>query len=37
MELLREIVPNLRRVAFVTGVVRAAYTPPEVFKVAGAD
>jgi putative ABC transport system substrate-binding protein len=33
MELLKEIVPNLRRVAFVTGNLGAAYTPPEVSKL----
>jgi putative ABC transport system substrate-binding protein len=32
MELLREIVPNLRRVAFITEVVGASM-PPEVFKL----
>jgi putative tryptophan/tyrosine transport system substrate-binding protein len=34
IELLKEIVPNLRRVANVTSVVGAAYTPPEVAKIA---
>jgi putative tryptophan/tyrosine transport system substrate-binding protein len=34
MELLKEFVPDLRRVANVTGVVGAAYTPPEVAKIA---
>jgi putative ABC transport system substrate-binding protein len=34
MELLKEIVPNLRRVAFVTGVLGAAYVPLEAFKIA---
>jgi putative ABC transport system substrate-binding protein len=33
MELLKEIVPNLRRVAFVTGNLGAAYAPPEVSKL----
>jgi putative ABC transport system substrate-binding protein len=33
MELLKEIVPNLRRVAIVTGNLGAAYTPPEAFKI----
>jgi putative ABC transport system substrate-binding protein len=32
MEILKEIVPNLRRVAFITNL--PAYAPPEVFKVA---
>jgi putative tryptophan/tyrosine transport system substrate-binding protein len=35
MELLKEIVPNLRRVAYVIG--RTAYTPPEVLKIAEED
>jgi putative ABC transport system substrate-binding protein len=33
MELLNEIVPNLRRVAFIYGALRAAYTPPELVKI----
>jgi putative tryptophan/tyrosine transport system substrate-binding protein len=33
MELLKEIVPNLRRVAVIQGVLGAAYTPPEVRKI----
>jgi putative ABC transport system substrate-binding protein len=33
MELLKEIVPNLRRVAFVTGNL-TAYTPKEITKIA---
>jgi hypothetical protein len=35
MELLKEIVPNLRRVACIAGVPGAAYSHPEVFKIAG--
>jgi putative tryptophan/tyrosine transport system substrate-binding protein len=34
MELLKEIVPNLRRVANVTGALGAAYSPPEAAKIA---
>ena len=34
MQLLNEIVPNLRRVAAVTGVLGVAYSPPEVDKIA---
>src|SRR5215831_20894204 len=37
MELLKEIVPNLRRVANVTGVVGVAYSPPEVAKITEED
>ena len=39
MEILKEIVPHLRRVAFVTGVAgaRAAYSPSGAFKVAVED
>jgi putative ABC transport system substrate-binding protein len=33
MELLKEIVPNLRRVAFIQGVLGAAYTQPEAYKI----
>ena len=33
MELLKEIGPNLRRVALITGVLEAAYSPPEVSKI----
>ena len=33
MELLKEIVPNLRSVAFITGVMVGAYTPSEAFKI----
>jgi putative ABC transport system substrate-binding protein len=33
MELLKEIVPHLKRVAFITGVPGAAYFPPEVPKI----
>jgi putative ABC transport system substrate-binding protein len=33
MELLKEIVPNMRRVAYVVGVVGDAYAPPEYFKI----
>jgi putative tryptophan/tyrosine transport system substrate-binding protein len=33
MELLKEIVPNLRRVAFVTGNLGDAYSPPETTKI----
>jgi len=33
MELLKEIVPNLRRVAFITDVMGAAYRPPEASKI----
>jgi putative ABC transport system substrate-binding protein len=33
MELLKEIVPNLKRVAYVTGTLGAAYSPPEVSKL----
>ena len=33
MELLKEIVPNLRRVAFVTGILGAANEPPEASKI----
>jgi putative ABC transport system substrate-binding protein len=32
MELLKEIVPNLRRVAYITGNLATTYTPPEVPK-----
>ena len=37
MELLKEIVPNLRRVALITGVLGAAYSPPEVSKISQED
>jgi putative ABC transport system substrate-binding protein len=37
MELLKEIVPNLRRVAFITDVVRATYSPPEASKIVQED
>jgi len=37
MELLREIVPNLRRAAYITGVVGDAYTPPEAFTMLNDD
>jgi putative ABC transport system substrate-binding protein len=37
MELLKEIVPNLGRVAYVAGVPGAAYSHPEVFKIAEED
>src|SRR5215470_7253408 len=39
MELLKEIVPHLKRVAYVTGIVgaRAAYYPSEGFKIVGED
>ena len=37
MELLKEIVPNLRRVAYIAGVPGAAYSHPEVFKIAEED
>jgi putative tryptophan/tyrosine transport system substrate-binding protein len=33
MELLKEIVPNLRRVAVPQGILGAAYTPPEAAKI----
>src|SRR5262249_32959747 len=33
MEVLKEIVPNLRRVAFITDVMGAAYRPPEASKI----
>src|SRR5215475_594049 len=33
MELLKEIVPNLRRVAFVTGVAGAVFSSPEASKI----
>jgi putative tryptophan/tyrosine transport system substrate-binding protein len=33
MELLKEIVPNLRSVAYITGVKVGAYTPSEAFKI----
>jgi ABC-type uncharacterized transport system substrate-binding protein len=34
MELLKEIVPHLKRVAYITGSsVGAAYSPPEAFKI----
>src|SRR5262245_36800710 len=33
MELLKEIVPNLRKVAFIAGAQAATYTPPEVSKI----
>jgi putative ABC transport system substrate-binding protein len=33
MELLKEIVPNLRRVALITGTLGAAYSPPEASKI----
>jgi putative ABC transport system substrate-binding protein len=33
MELLKEIVPNLKRVAHVTGNLAAAYAPPETDKI----
>jgi putative tryptophan/tyrosine transport system substrate-binding protein len=34
MEFLKEIIPNLRRVASVVGAPEAAYSPPEAAKVA---
>jgi putative tryptophan/tyrosine transport system substrate-binding protein len=37
MELLKEIVPNLLRVAYIAGVQGAAYSPPETFKIAEED
>jgi putative ABC transport system substrate-binding protein len=37
MELLKKIVPNLRRVALITGVLGAAYSPPEVSKISQED
>jgi putative ABC transport system substrate-binding protein len=33
VELLKEIVPNLRRMAWIQGVLGNAYTPPEAFKI----
>src|SRR5262249_5288444 len=33
MELLKEIVPNLRRVAYVVGVAGDTNAPPEYFKI----
>jgi len=36
MELLKEIVPNLRRVAYITGVSRA-YSPPKTDEIAEED
>jgi putative ABC transport system substrate-binding protein len=33
IELLKVIVPNLRRVAYVTGVLGAEYSPPEASKI----
>jgi putative ABC transport system substrate-binding protein len=36
MELLKEVVPNLRRVAYISGVARVAY-PPEVIKMGEED
>jgi ABC-type uncharacterized transport system substrate-binding protein len=35
MELLNEIVPNLKWLAFITGVPGAAYSPPEARKIFG--
>jgi putative tryptophan/tyrosine transport system substrate-binding protein len=37
MELLKEIAPNLKRVAFVRGVVGEAYRPPEARKIGEDD
>jgi putative ABC transport system substrate-binding protein len=37
MELLKEIVPNLKRVAYVPGVPGVAYSPPETSKVEEED
>jgi putative ABC transport system substrate-binding protein len=37
MELLKEIVPNLRRVAFVTGVAGAVFSSPETSKIVEED
>src|SRR5262245_46068657 len=37
MELLKEIVPNLRRVAYITGVPGTASYPPEASKIAQED
>ena len=37
MELLKEIVPNLRRVAYITGVPGTASYPPEASKIAEED
>src|SRR5262249_34539448 len=33
MELLKEVVPNLKRVALIAGIQGAAYSPPETFKI----
>ena len=33
IELLKEIVPNLRRLAHIEGVLGAAYAPPETYKI----
>jgi len=35
MELLKEIVPNLRRVAYVVGVAGDTNAPPGYFKIRG--
>jgi putative ABC transport system substrate-binding protein len=37
MELLKELVPNLKRVAYIAGVQGTAYSHPEVFKIADED
>jgi hypothetical protein len=37
MELLKEIVPNLKRAAYIAGVQGATYSPPETFKIAEED
>jgi putative ABC transport system substrate-binding protein len=37
MELLKEIVPNLKRVAWLSSALDMAKTPPEAFKIAAED